>query len=165
MVRLLSQDTTTGIIFFRSQLPPHMLLIDHISRSNPFPLQYIVQRRGAILEALHRISKGLWFSPVELVMTSLFHFEDKFHHRNLTKAKSMPLLFPLLLCQVSKHIGFPIEPRLQRRRDCDAILTVDWWQTRPRAFHLPPPVPTKDQPATDFPVEEQLSLTVHTKEN
>ena len=33
-------------------------LIDHILRSNLFPLQHIVQRRGAILEALYHISEG-----------------------------------------------------------------------------------------------------------
>ena len=56
MIRLLSRDTTAGSILFRRQLPPRMLLIDHILRSNLFPLQHLVQRRGAILEALYRIS-------------------------------------------------------------------------------------------------------------
>ena len=56
-----------------------MLLIDHVLRSNIFPLEHTVQRRGAILEALYRISEGYWFSPAELFMTSLLHFEDKVH--------------------------------------------------------------------------------------
>ena len=42
MVCLLSRDTTTGPILFRRQLPPSMLLIDHILRSNLFLLQHIV---------------------------------------------------------------------------------------------------------------------------
>ena len=79
MVRLLSGDITVGSVLFRRQLPQHMLLIDHILRSNLFPLQHTVQRRGAILEALFRILEGYWFSPAELIMTSLFHFEDKVH--------------------------------------------------------------------------------------
>ena len=58
MVRLLSEDITAGSVLFRRQLQPHMLLINHILRSNLFPLQYTVQRRGAILEALFRISEG-----------------------------------------------------------------------------------------------------------
>ena len=58
MVRLLARDTTTWTILFRRQLPPRMLLIDYILWSNLFPLQHIVQRRGAILEALYRISEG-----------------------------------------------------------------------------------------------------------
>ena len=97
MVCFLSKDTTAGAILFRRQLLPHMLLIDHILRSNLFPLQHTVQRRGAILEALYRISVGYWFSPAELIMTSLFHFEDKVHRKSLPRAESMPLLFPRLL--------------------------------------------------------------------
>ena len=45
MVCLLSGDTTARTILFRRQLPPRMSLIDHILRSNIFPLQHIVQRR------------------------------------------------------------------------------------------------------------------------
>ena len=53
MVRLLSQDTMVVSILFRRLLPPSMLLIDHILLSNIFQLHHIVQRRGAILEALY----------------------------------------------------------------------------------------------------------------
>ena len=42
MVRLLSRDMTVGSILFRRLLPQSMLLIDHILRSNIFPLQHIV---------------------------------------------------------------------------------------------------------------------------
>ena len=154
MVRLLSRDTTVGSILIRRQLPPIMLLVDHILRSNIFPLQHLVQRRGAILEALYRISEGFWFSPVELVMTSLFHFEDKVQPRNLTRAKTIPLLFSRLLCQVLEHIGFPLEPRLERCRDCDTVLTVDKWQIMPHSYHLPPPDPAEDQPTVDLPIEQ-----------
>ena len=42
MVHLLSRDTTAEPILFRRQLPPSLLLIDHILRSNIFPLQHIV---------------------------------------------------------------------------------------------------------------------------
>ena len=117
MVRLLSRDTTARPILFRRQLPLSLLLIDHILQSNLLSLQHMVQRRGAILEALYRISEGFWFNPVELVMTSLFHFKDKAHRRNLTRAESTPLLFPRLLCQVLEHINFPAEPMLELRRD------------------------------------------------
>ena len=76
-------DATGGSILFRLHLPQRMLLIDHVVRSNMFSLQHIVQRRGAVLEVLYRISEGYWFSPVELIMTSLFHFEDRVHSRSL----------------------------------------------------------------------------------
>ena len=97
-------------------------------------------------------------------MTSLFHFEDKVHRRHLTRAKSTPLLFPRLLCQVLEHIGFPDELRIERRRDCEVVLTVDQWQIMPRSYHLPPPDPTEDQLAVDLPTKEQPASVVHTKE-
>ena len=100
MVRILARDTTTGPVLFRRQLPPQMLLVDHLFRTSLFPLHHYVQRRGAILEALYRISEGYWFSPSELVMTSLMHFEDKVHRKGLARAESLPLLMPRLLCQV-----------------------------------------------------------------
>ena len=125
MVRLLSMDATGGSLLFRRHLPQCMLLIYHVLRSNMFPLQHIVQRRGAILEVLYRILDGYWFSPAELIMTSLFQFEDRVHRRSLPRAASLPLLFPRLLCQVLEHIGFPTEPRIERRRYCEATLTVE----------------------------------------
>ena len=70
-------------------------------------------------------------------MTFLFHFKDKVHRRSLSRAKSMPLLFPRLLCQVLEHIGFPDEPRLERRRDSKASLIVDRWRLMPFSLPLP----------------------------
>ena len=58
MVRCLARDTTAGPVLFRRQLPPQMLLVDHLLRTSLFPLQHYVQCRGAILEALYRISEG-----------------------------------------------------------------------------------------------------------
>ena len=88
MVRCLARDTTAGLVLFRRQLPPQMLLVDHLLRTSLFPLQQYVRRRGAILEALYRISEGFWFSPSEFVMTSLLHFEDKVHRKGLARAES-----------------------------------------------------------------------------
>ena len=86
MVRCLARDTTAGPILFRRKLPRQMLLVDHVLRTSLFPLQHYVQRRGAILEALYRISEGFWFSPSELVMTSLLNFEEKVHRKGLARA-------------------------------------------------------------------------------
>ena len=58
MVRSLSRDTTAESILVWRQLRPHMLLKDHVLRANLFPLQHYLQCRGAILEALYRISEG-----------------------------------------------------------------------------------------------------------
>ena len=97
-------------------------------------------------------------------MTSLFHFEDRVHRRSLPCAESMPLLFPRLLCQILEHIGLPAEPRLERRRGCEATLTVDRWRARPRAFHLPPPGSDKDEPTDDSPRGDLSSIAEHTGE-
>ena len=124
MVHVISRDVTAGSILFRRQPPPSMLLIDHILRCNIFPLQHTVQRRGAILKALYRISEGYWFSPAELLMTSLFYFEDKVHRRNQTRAEAIPLLFPRLLFQILEPLGFLEEPRLERRQACQDIFLL-----------------------------------------
>ena len=86
MVRSLARDTAAGPILFRRQLSSQMLLADHVLWTNLFPLQHYVQSRGAILEALYRISEGFWFSPAELVMTALLHFEEKVHRKDLARA-------------------------------------------------------------------------------
>ena len=105
MVRCLARDTAAGPILFRKQLPPQMLLVDHLIRTILFPLQHYVQCRGAILKALYRISEGFWFSPSELVMTSLLQFEEKVHRKGLARAESLSLLMPRLLSQVLEHRG------------------------------------------------------------
>ena len=38
MVRYLARDTTARLILFRRQLPPQMLLVDHVLRTSLFPL-------------------------------------------------------------------------------------------------------------------------------
>ena len=94
----------------------------------------------------------------------LFHFEDRVHRRSLPRAKSMPLLFPRLLCQVLKYIGFPADPSLERRRCCEATLTVDRWWARPRAFHLPPPGLDEDESAADSPQGDLSPIAEHTEQ-
>ena len=136
MVRILARDITAGPVLFRRQLPPQMLLIDHLLRTSLFPLQHYVQRRGAILEALYRISEGYWFSPSELVMTSLMHLEEKVHHKGLVHADSLPLLMPRLLCQVLEHMGFPEEPRLEMRMRCPQVMTMERVMAMPISFIL-----------------------------
>ena len=136
MVRWLARDTTAGPILFRRQLPPHMLLVDHLLRTSLFPLQHYVQRRGAILEALYRISEGFWFSPSELVMTSLLHFEEKVHRKGLARAESLPLLMPRLLSQVLEHLGFPEETRIEPRISFTQVLSMERSLYMPISFIL-----------------------------
>ena len=136
MVRILARDTTAGPVLFRRQLRPQMLLVDHLFRTSLFPLQHYVQRRGAIIEALYRISEGYWFSPFELVMTSLLHFEDKVHRKGLARAESLPLLMPRLLCQVLEHLGFPEEPLIEMRVRCPQVLSMERAMVMPISFIL-----------------------------
>ena len=136
MVRALARDATAGPVFYRRQLPPHMLLIDHLLRTCLFPLQHYVQRRGPILEALYRISGNFWFSPSELVMTALLHFEEKVHRRDLVRSESIPLLMPRLLSYVLEQMGFPEEPGIEMRDRCPHIVAVDRVMTMPIHFHI-----------------------------
>ena len=136
MVRCLARDTTERPVLFRRQLPPQMLLVDHLLRTSLFPLQHYVQRRGAILEALYRISEGFWFSPSELVMTALLHFEDKVHRKGLVRAEGLPLSMSSLLSQVLEHLGFPEEPRIERRIRCPQVLSMERSLTMPISFLL-----------------------------
>ena len=136
MVRILARDTTAGPVLFRRQLSPQMLLIDHLLQTSLFPLQHYVKRKGAILEALYRISEGFWFSPSELVMTALLHFEDKVHSKGLAQAESIPLLMPRLLSQVLEHLGFLEEPRIERRFRCPQVLSMEHAMVMPISFLL-----------------------------
>ena len=138
MFRILARDTIVGPILFRRQLAPKMLLIDHLLRTTLFPLQHYVQRRGAILEALYQISGGYWFSPSELVMTSLLHFEDKVHRKGLARAESLPLLMPRLLSHVLEHLGFPEEPRIERRIRCPQVMSMERAMVMQISFLLQP---------------------------
>ena len=131
MVRSLARDTTAGLILFHRQLSPQMLLVDHILQTSLFPLHHYVQHRGAILEALYRISKGFWFSPSELVMTSLLHFEEKVHRKDLARAEAFPLLMPRLLSQVLEHLGFLEKPHIERRVSCPQVLSTE------RSLYMP----------------------------
>ena len=127
MVRILSRGTSSQRIIFRRELPPGMLLVDVVLRANLFPLQHKVQRRGAIMEALFRISEGYYFGPHHLIMAALLHFEEKVHKRRLTRAASIQLLFPRLLCHVLAHMGFPADPRSEPRRHCRESFSLDQW--------------------------------------
>ena len=83
MVRILSRGTSTHSFLLRKELPPNMFLLDVLLRSNIFPLQHMVQRRGVILEALFKISESFYFGPHHLIMTFLLHFEEKVHMKKL----------------------------------------------------------------------------------
>ena len=64
-------------------------------------------------------------------MTSLLHFEEKVHRKGLAQAESLPLLMSRLLSQVLEHLGFPEEPRIERRISCTQVLSTE------RSLYMP----------------------------
>ena len=64
-------------------------------------------------------------------MTSLLHFEEKVHRKGLARAEGLPLLMPRLLSQVLEHLGFPEEPRIERRISCTQVLSTE------RSLYMP----------------------------
>ena len=127
MVRILSRGTSGDTCLLRKELPSRMLLVDVLLRSNIFPLQHSVQRRGPILDALYRIYMGFYFRPHHLIMAAFLYFEDKVHRKKLQRADTIPLLFPRLLCHILEHIGYPTEPYLERHHHCREHFTLDQW--------------------------------------
>ena len=93
----------------------------------PFPLQHLIQRRGAILDALFRISEGFCFGPRHLIMVAFLPFEEKVHRKKLQRAGTIPLLFSRLLYHILKHMGYPTKPHLQHRHHCRERFTLDKW--------------------------------------
>ena len=69
-------------------------------------------------------------------MTSLMHFEEKVHRKDLVRAESLPLLMPRLLYQVLEHMGFPAEPRIELRVRFPLVMSVERVMTMPVSFHL-----------------------------
>ena len=69
-------------------------------------------------------------------MTALLHFEDKVHRKGLARAESIPLLMPRLLCQVLEHMGFPEEPRIERRFRFPQVLSIERAMVMPISFLL-----------------------------
>ena len=64
-------------------------------------------------------------------MTSLLHFEEKVHRKDLARAEGLPLLMPRLLSQVLEHLGFPEEPHIERRISCTQVLSTE------RSLYMP----------------------------
>ncbi|RVW80056.1 hypothetical protein CK203_055794 [Vitis vinifera] len=148
-------------LYLEEGASPSMFFIDALLRHNIFPLQHWVQRRGVLLEALFRISEGYFFGPHHLIMAALLYFEEKVHRKKLLRADAIPLLFPRLLCQILEHLGYPVEPQLERRRICREIFTLDRW-TSMTAYGADegaptgpehPEIPHPEQPEEPQPVE------------
>ena len=60
-------------------------------------------------------------------MAALLYFEEKVHRKKLLRADAIPLLFPILLCQILEHLGYPSDPQLERKRIYREVFTLDKW--------------------------------------
>ena len=67
-------------------------------------------------------------------MTTLLHFEEKVHRKGLTRAETIPLSMPRLLCHVLEHLGFPEEPHIERRQSYTTIISHERTLSMPRSF-------------------------------
>ena len=121
----------------------------------------MVQRRGALLETLFRISEGFFFGPHHLIMAALLYFEEKIHRKKLLRADAIPLLFPRLLYQILEHLGYPSEAQLERRCLCREIFTLDKWMSMTAYDAKPgapaglehPEIPQPEHPEEPQPIE------------
>ncbi|KAL6317889.1 hypothetical protein AAG906_030796 [Vitis piasezkii] len=156
MVSTLSGGRVTGRTILRRELPPRMLLIDLVLRTNLFPLQHVVQRR---------------------FMAALTYFEEKVHRKRLRRAGTIPLLFPRLISQVLEDMGYPSQPHLERRHHCRELFTSESWthfldrspmdQGIPRPLAPAPPASPAppDSPAASAPtVQTSPEQDPHTTE-
>ena len=88
-------------------------------------------------------------------MTALLHFEEKVHRKDLARAEAIPLVMPRLLCQVLEHLGFPEEPRIERRQSYPQIVSRERTLSMPLSFFLHPQEEVEDDFAEDLPRGEQ----------
>ncbi|RVW34496.1 hypothetical protein CK203_110312 [Vitis vinifera] len=76
------------------------------------------------------------------------------HKEEASEGNGIPLLFPRLLCQILEHLGYPEEPRLERRRHCREDLSLDKWHHLV-AYFAPQGAPAVLAPP-ELPRDEQL---------
>ncbi|RVW81545.1 Retrovirus-related Pol polyprotein from transposon 17.6 [Vitis vinifera] len=108
----------TDSVLLRKELPPRMLLVDVVLRSNLFPLS--IQYRGDELFWTHcSYIEGFYFGLHHLIMAS----SSTLRRRSIGRSSRGPTPFHYyseLLCQILEYLGFPTEPRLERCRLCES---------------------------------------------
>ncbi|RVW22595.1 hypothetical protein CK203_109503 [Vitis vinifera] len=158
MVHILSRGTFVDSFLLHKELPPGMLLIDVLLRSNLFPFQCLVQKRGAILDILFRISKGFYLGPHHLIMASLIHFEEK---DELPTESGPPA--PTAPMPEATYTAPPTTPTIPPNAPSTSEASIPISATEFRAMiqqHLgllPPPQPDIPRPSKPIaPIEETI---------
>ncbi|RVW97587.1 hypothetical protein CK203_046524 [Vitis vinifera] len=130
--------------------------------TNPSPSDiHWVQRRGALLEALYRISEGFFFGPHHLIMAGLLYFEEKVHQKKLLRADAIPLLFPDCYVRFWNTWDTQLRPQFESKRICREIFTLDKWTNMTAYSAKPvapagvehPGIPHAEQPQEPQPIE------------
>ena len=88
-------------------------------------------------------------------MIAFLHFEEKVHRKGLARAEAIPLLMSRFLCHVLEHLGFPEEPRIERRQSCPHIVSLEQTLSMPLSFLLHQQEEVVDDYAEDLPRGEQ----------
>ena len=88
-------------------------------------------------------------------MNALLHFEEKVHRKDLARAEAIPLLMPRCQCQVLEHLGFPEEPRIERRLSCPQVLSIE------RSLYMPVSILLKQQEEVADDIVEDLLRGEH----
>ncbi|RVW61107.1 hypothetical protein CK203_045872 [Vitis vinifera] len=86
--------------------------------------------------------------------SSFSQSDMKVHQKKLQRADGIPLLFPRLLCQILEHLGYPEQPRLERRRHCREDFSLDKWHHLV-AYFAPQGAPAVPAPP-ELPQDEQM---------
>ena len=81
-------------------------------------------------------------------MTSLLHFEEKVHRKNLARAETFPLFMSRLLSQILEHLGFSEEPHIERRINCPQVLSTE------RSLYMPISIILQQQEEAVYDVAE-----------
>ncbi|RVW69803.1 Gag-Pol polyprotein [Vitis vinifera] len=82
--------------------PTELEMVRTLSRGAANRSHLIGPKKGVLLEALYKMSEGFFFGPHHLIMAALLYFEEK-------------------------HLGYPSEPQLERKRICREPFTLDKW--------------------------------------
>nr|CAN60413.1 hypothetical protein VITISV_015400 [Vitis vinifera] len=161
MVHILSRGASTRPHLLRGELPPIMFLIDAFLRHNLYPLQHWTQRRGVLLEALFKMSEGIFFSPHHLILAALLYFEEKLERKRFCRE-----MFTLDKWNnmTAYRVDHPEHPQPAARRASPRHIPEGIPIAAPAIPRAPPVAPASSQPSTSdeprmaIPISEYREL-------